>query len=63
MALGLTHPLTEMGGKSGRCVRRTGNLTNFMFRLSCNLGVSNFWNPLRLSRSEISLLYLTLFYL
>jgi hypothetical protein len=41
-----------------RPVRRTGNLTIFMCRLSWNLGASTFWNPQGLSRHVMGLLYL-----
>ena len=46
MALGSTHPLTEMSIRNiswGRPVRRANNLTTFMCRLSWNLGAWNSW--------------------
>ena len=54
MALGSTQPLIEMSttsipGGSRRPVLRA-DLTTFMCRLSENLGVSTFWNPLGLYR-------------
>jgi len=61
MALGLTQPLKEMsnrniswGCKWGRCV----GLTNFVCRLSWNLGTSDSWKPQGLSRPVMGLLYL-----
>ena len=41
-------------------VRRTDNLTTFMYRLSWNLGVSDSWNPQGLPRPVQGLLYLIL---
>jgi hypothetical protein len=38
-------------------VRRADNLTTFMCRLSWNLGASTSWNPQRLSRPVMGLLY------
>jgi len=42
-------------------VRRSDNLTTFLFRLSWNLGASTSWNPQGLSRPVMGLLYLYLF--
>jgi hypothetical protein len=39
-------------------MRRTGNLTTFMCRLSWNLGASSFWDSQGLSRPVMGLLYL-----
>jgi hypothetical protein len=63
MALGSTQPLTEMSTRNiswgqRRPVRRADNLTNFMCRLSWNLGASTSWNPQGLSRPVMGLLYL-----
>jgi hypothetical protein len=63
MAVGLTQSLTEMSTRNiswgqRRPVRGDDNLTNFMCRLSWNLGTSNSWNPLGLSRPVMGLLYL-----
>ena len=41
-----------------RPVRRANNLTTFIYRLSSNLGASNSWNPLGLSRPVMGLFYL-----
>jgi hypothetical protein len=59
-AVGLTQLLTEMSTRnitwrSRQPVRRTDNLTNFMWRLSWYLGASTSWNPLGLSRPVIGL--------
>ena len=62
MALGSTHPLTEMStrsiywGKGGRCVRLT--TYHHPVPLSRNLGTLTSWNPLGLSRPVMGLLYL-----
>jgi len=50
MALGLTQPLTEIStmsisGGVKAAGARTDSLTNFMSRLSGNMGISNSWNP------------------
>ena len=50
LALGLTHPLTEMSTRNiswgcRRPVLRADKLTTLMCRLSWNLGASTFWNP------------------
>jgi hypothetical protein len=63
MALGSTQHLTEMSTKNiswgeKLSVRRTDNLTTFMYRLSWNLGASSSWNPQGLSRPVMGLLYL-----
>jgi len=68
MALGSTQPLTKMSTRNvtwgkRRPVLRADNLTNFMYRLSCNLGASNSWNPQGLSRPVMGLLYLFTVYL
>jgi len=39
-------------------MRSVDNLTNFVSRLSWNLGATNSWNPLGLSRPVMGLLYL-----
>ena len=39
-------------------MRRADNLTTFVCRMSWNLGASNSWNPLGLSRPVMGLLYL-----
>jgi len=39
-------------------VRRADKLTTFVCRVSWNLGASNSWNPLGLSRTVMGLLYL-----
>jgi hypothetical protein len=64
MALGLAQSLTEMrtmnnslGGKGGWCV----GLTTFICRMSWNLGPSNSWKPIGLSRPVMGLLYLYLY--
>ena len=64
MALGSTHPLTEMstrniswGGGYRRPVRMVDNLTTSMCWLSWNLGASTSWNPQGLSRPVMGLLY------
>ena len=65
MALGSTHPLTEMStrsiswGKGGRCVR----LTTYPHPvpLSRNLGTLTSWKPLGHSRPVMGLLYLYLY--
>jgi hypothetical protein len=66
MALGSTHPLTEMstrsiswGGKGGRRVRLT--TYHHPVPLSRNLGASTFWNPLGPSGPATGLLYLLLY--
>jgi hypothetical protein len=63
MALASTWPLTEMSTKNTSwrvkaAVRKANNLTTFMCRLSWNLGASISWNPQRLSRPVMGLLYL-----
>jgi hypothetical protein len=60
MALGLTKPLTEMSTSNISWGKRSlvVGLTNFMGRLSWNLGASPAWNPLGLYRSVMGLLYL-----
>ena len=50
MALGLTHPLTEIYIYIRRPVRRSNNLITFMCPLSWNVGASASWNPQGLSR-------------
>jgi hypothetical protein len=45
-------------GGQRRPVRRADNLTNFLCRLSWNLGTSSSWNPQGLSRSVMGLIYL-----
>jgi len=67
MALGLTQPITEMSTRNiswglRRPVRRADNLTIFMCRLSWNLGTSNSWKLLGLSRHVMGLLYLYLIF-
>ena len=62
MSLGLTQPLTEMSTRNiswgyRRPVRRADNLTNFMCRLSWNLGASTSWNHQGLYRPIMVLLY------
>ena len=63
VALGLTHPLTEMSTRAvswvySRPVPRADKVTTFLRRLSWNLGASTFWNPQGLSRPVQGLLYL-----
>ena len=63
MALATTQRLTEMSTRNiswglKAAVRRADNLTNFMCRLSWNLGAWTSWNPQGLSRPVIGLLYL-----
>jgi hypothetical protein len=63
MALGLTHPLTEMSTRNiswAVKVRRADIFATFIYRLSSNLGTSNSWNPQALSRSVMGLLCLYL---
>ena len=65
MALGLSQPLTEMSTRNISLgqrwpVRRADNLTTFMCRLSVNLGISAYRNPLGLSTPLMGLLYLYL---
>jgi len=61
MALGSTHPLTEVGtrgiswGKGGRWVRLT--TYHHPVPLSRNLGALTSWNPLGLSRPVMGLLF------
>jgi hypothetical protein len=62
MVVGLTQPLTEMStrnisGGLRRPVRRDDNSTTFIRRLSRNLGASNFWNSLGLSRPVMGLIF------
>ena len=66
MLLWLTQPLTEISTRNISCgqrrpVCRADNLTTFMCRLSWNLGTSDFWNLLGLSRPVMGLLYLYLY--
>ena len=63
VSLELTQPLTEMstrniswGSKGARCV----GLTTFMRKLSRNLAAWTSWNPQRLSRPVMGLIYLSL---
>ena len=67
MALGSTHPLTEMSTRSISCVgglrrpvRRADNLNTFMCRLTWNLGVWTYRNPQGLSKPLQGLLYIYL---
>ena len=62
MALGSTHPLTEMITSNLLGVMwpvpKAKNLTTFTCRLSWNLVTSTSWNPIGLSRPVMELLYL-----
>ena len=63
MSLGLTQLTAEMSTTNISYVVKaavcgTDKLTQFMFRLSINLGASTSWKPLGLSRALMGLLYL-----
>jgi hypothetical protein len=67
MALGMTHPLTQISIRNiswglRRPVLGADNLTIFMCRLSWNLGASTSWNPQGMSRPVQGLLYLSNLY-
>ena len=68
MVLGSTQPLTEMSTRNiswgqRQPVRRVDNLITFMCWLCGNLGASNSWNPLDLSRPVMGLLDLYLYFI
>ena len=64
MVLALTQPLTEISTRNifwelRRPVPRADKITNFLCRLSWNLGASDSWNSQGLSRPLMGLLYIS----